>query len=147
MELFTRHPKYLELFTSCNRNWHLVAKKEMPTLWCGECPKCAFAFALLAAFVPKETIVRLFGKNLFEDEKLIPLYKELLGLEGIKPFECVGTPEETKAAFQLIHERGGFEGTPVLALLSDAKAKEFVDDAFKDSDEHAIPTSYFTLVA
>jgi len=39
VELFTEYPKSLELFTSCNRNWHLVAKKEIQTLWCGECPK------------------------------------------------------------------------------------------------------------
>src|SRR5690606_14232817 len=65
VELFVQHKQYLPLFTSCNRNWHILAKKEMPTLWCGECPKCAFAFAMLAAFLPKDEIVPLFGKNLF----------------------------------------------------------------------------------
>ncbi len=146
VELFTEYPKYLELFTSCNRNWHLVAKKEMPTLWCGECPKCAFAFVMLAAYLPKEQLVPLFGKNLFEDEKLIPLYKELLGLEGFKPFECVGTPEEVKAAFLLIQKRGDFDGTPVMKLFTEKKAQAMLNEAMEPSDDHAIPKKYLSLV-
>lgn len=146
VELFLDYPEYLKLFTSCNRNWHLVAKKEMPTLWCGECPKCAFAFALLAAYLPKDELVPLFGKDLFEDEKLIPLYKELLGLEGFKPFECVGTPEEVKAAFHLIQKRGDFDGTPVMKLFTEKKAKAMLDEAMKPSDDHAIPEEFLSLV-
>lgn len=146
VELFLKYPEYLKLFTSCNRNWHLVAKKEMPTLWCGECPKCAFAFALLAAYVPKDELVPLFGKNLFEDETLIPLYKELLGLEGFKPFECVGTPEEVKAAFHLIQKRGDFDGTPVMKLFTEKKVEAMLADAMKSSDDHAIPEEFLSLV-
>jgi len=146
VEQFMDYPQYLELFTSCNRNWHLVAKKEMPTLWCGECPKCAFAFALLAGYMPKDKIVPLFGKNLFEDEKLVPLYKELLGLEGFKPFECVGTPEEVKAAFLLIQKRGEFEGTPIMKLFTEKKAQAMLDEAMESSDDHAIPKEFLTLV-
>lgn len=146
VEQFMDYPQYLELFTSCNRNWHLVAKKEMPTLWCGECPKCAFAFALLAGYMPKEKIVPLFGKNLFEDEKLVPLYKELLGLEGFKPFECVGTPEEVKAAFLFIQKRGEFEGTPIMKLFTEKKAQAMLDEAMESSDDHAIPKEFLTLV-
>lgn len=147
VELFTRYPRYLELFTSCNRNWHLVAKKEMPTLWCGECPKCAFAFALLAAYLPKDEILPLFGRNLFEDGKLVPLYKELLGMEGFKPFECVGTPEETKAAFLLAQRRGDFDGTLMMKLFEETGASQsLVDSALKTSDEHEIPGEFLPLV-
>lgn len=146
VELFVGYPEYRTLFTSCNRNWHLVAKKEMPTLWCGICPKCAFAFALLAAFLPKDELVSLFGKNLFEDETLIPLYKELLGLEGFKPFECVGTPEEVQAAFHLIRERGEFEGTPVLALYTGKNGQALVDAAMTPSDDHAIPEAFLSVL-
>lgn len=31
---------------------------------------------------------------MFEKETLLTTFKELLGIEGIKPFECVGTNEE-----------------------------------------------------
>src|SRR5207248_3154222 len=70
-----------------------------PRPWCGACPKCAFCFALMAAFVPRETVLAAFGRDLFSDEGLAPLYRQLWGIDGFKPFECVGTPEETRAAF------------------------------------------------
>lgn len=147
VEVFLRYPKYLDLFTSCNRNWHLVAKKEMPTLWCGECPKCAFAFALLAAYLPKDRLVGLFGKDLFEDQKLVPLYKELLGIDGFKPFECVGTADEVKAAFLLAQKRGEFDGTSIMKLFETTKATQaMVDDAMASSDDHAIPKEFLSLV-
>ncbi|MSR87227.1 endonuclease domain-containing protein [Candidatus Peribacteria bacterium] len=114
-EIFTKHPKYFHCTTSCNTNWKILSKKIPGAAmnpsgasgsWCGTCPKCAFVFALYSAFLPKETVVEIFGKNLFEDAALVPLYKELLGLEGFKPFECVGTPEETKEAMALSKKHG-----------------------------------------
>ena len=85
--------------------------------WCGKCPKCAFVFALYAAYLPKKALTEIFGKNLFDDAALIPLYKELLGLKGFKPFECVGTPEETKEAFHLAQKRGDLNDTVVMKMF------------------------------
>jgi hypothetical protein len=31
---------------------------------------------------------------MYEDTTLIPLFRELAGVDGHKPFECVGTNEE-----------------------------------------------------
>jgi len=98
-KLVSNKPEYLPYFTSCNTNWKIAG--DLGRRWCGECPKCAFTFTIFAAFVPAEQLVEVFGKNLFEDANLMPLFRELLGLEGIKPFECVGTPEETQAALYL----------------------------------------------
>ncbi len=56
---------YLDTITSCNANWRILKPKGKER-WCGTCPKCAFAFALFAAFLPKAEIVKMFGKNLFE---------------------------------------------------------------------------------
>src|SRR3989344_1625521 len=115
-ELFSHYPKYLDVFSSCNMNFSLtkIAKKK----WCGECPKCAFVFAILSPFIPKQKLVSVFNKNLFADEALLPTYRELLGLEAFKPFECVGTPEETKLAFLFAHQKGEYE--------NDAAMKQFV---------------------
>ena len=77
--------------------------------WCGECPKCLFVFIILSAFLPKEKLLTIFGKNLYQDEKLLPLLKELAGLENFKPFECVGTPEETLFALFLASKTGSYE--------------------------------------
>jgi len=79
--------------------------------WCGECPKCLFVFISLAAFLPKAEVLDIFGKNLFEDKNLIPLFEELVGVRNFKPFECVGTKEEVKEALEKILERGEFNET------------------------------------
>jgi 7-cyano-7-deazaguanine synthase in queuosine biosynthesis len=118
VEMFTKYPAYFEHFTSCNRNFaHSGNKNADGKLWCGECPKCAFMFAMLAAYLPKDTVVGIFKKNLFAEEKLKPLYRELLGKEAFKPFECVGTPEETREAFTLAHKRGEFEKDTIMQMF------------------------------
>ncbi|MDR2190769.1 MAG: hypothetical protein LBP53_06420 [Candidatus Peribacteria bacterium] len=61
---------------------------------------------MMRAFLPAETVDEIFGKKLFADEALLPLFKELLGMQGCKPFECVGTSEEMLVALKLANERG-----------------------------------------
>ncbi|OHA17762.1 MAG: hypothetical protein A2664_04090 [Candidatus Taylorbacteria bacterium RIFCSPHIGHO2_01_FULL_46_22b] len=121
--LFSKYPQYFDVFSSCNKNFLLTKRAERK--WCGECPKCAFVFAILAPFIPKEKLVSIFGKNLFADEKLLPIYRELLGLEAFKPFECVGTPEETKLAFLLAHQKGEYEADIVMKQFVSLCSKEF----------------------
>ncbi len=106
-KLFSKFPQYFSSFSSCNKNFTIV--KNTKSLWCGECAKCAFVFALLAAYVPKEKVLKIFGKNLFNDPELTTIYRSLLGLEKEKPFDCVGTPAETRRAFQLASEKGHYD--------------------------------------
>lgn len=118
---FSRSAKrYLGHVSSCNRNF-VVSKAQPERLgkayWCGECPKCAFVFALLAAFVPKDQLVDAIGRDLFADSHLEEVYRELLGIKGIKPFECVGTPEETRLAFYLAGKTGSYTGEPIMELF------------------------------
>ncbi|MDO8583119.1 MAG: hypothetical protein Q7R51_01160 [bacterium] len=107
---FVKYPKYFKVFSSCNANYKINPSTPLRTssLWCGECPKCLFVFICLVAFLPKEKVLDIFGKNLFEDESLIPLFEELIGVKDFKPFECVGTPEEVKEALEKILGRGEF---------------------------------------
>lgn len=150
-KLLAEHPQYFGQFTSCNANWRIL--KEKPGgRWCGHCPKCAFAFVQLSAFLSKEDLMTIFGKNLFEDVGLLPLYRELLGLEGLKPFECVGTPEETEAAFLLAHDRGEFEGTPAMELyVHEVRPKrkdpeDMVASLLTPTADHAIPQAFQALI-
>ncbi|MFA6918579.1 MAG: UDP-N-acetylmuramoyl-L-alanine--D-glutamate ligase [Patescibacteria group bacterium] len=99
-QMFAQHKKYHHLFSSCNLNFK-ANKERQKTLWCGECPKCAFVFALLSAYLPKDKVIKIFGKNLYADELLLPLYQDLIGEGKMKPFECVGTFEEIKLAMRL----------------------------------------------
>ena len=113
-QLFARYPEYLGQATSCNRNWTIAERSPDAPRWCGQCPKCAFSFALLSAYLPESQVTAAFGHNLFQDESLLPLYRQLWGTEGFKPFECVGTPEEAQAAFYLSRQRASYRDTPVM---------------------------------
>jgi len=59
----------------------------------------------LRPFISDEATQKIFGQELYENIELLPLYKELLGIEGIKPFECVGTNEEVTYAMYLYYEK------------------------------------------
>lgn len=111
VEEFAKHPKYFDAFLSCNRGLKTGS-------WCGTCAKCAFMFAALSAFLPTAKVVGVFGKNLFEDESLIPLYRELIGQGTQKPFDCVGTYDENLLALYLSGERYAKEGVPLPPVLS-----------------------------
>ncbi len=151
-EIFSGLPQYFGHVTSCNKNWKILADEDLPSRWCGTCPKCAFVFVCLAAFLTKETLMKIFGSILFENEALIPLFRELLGLENSKPFECVGTAEETKAAFLLIRKRGELNETPlmnmfeldVLKTIKDPEA--LITRTLTSSEQHAISPSIRSLL-
>jgi UDP-N-acetyl-alpha-D-muramoyl-L-alanyl-L-glutamate epimerase len=143
---FSTLPAYFSLFRSCNRNFTITSRTQKA--WCRRCPKCAFIFMALAAFLPKQKVVDIFGGNMLADDSLLDMYLMLLGQKGEKPFECVGTYEENKAAFYLISQKGEFAhdaivkhfDNQVLPLLSDPDA--LVRNAFRTSDEHCIPDSF-----
>jgi len=100
--LFSRYPKYLKSFLSCNEAYKTYSGTRKRTKkWCLNCPKCLFVFSCLYPFIKKEMIIKIFGENLFEKEELLPLMKELTGVEKFKPFECVGTKRESQLAFYL----------------------------------------------
>lgn len=132
---FVRYPKYWSVFSSCNRNF----SKNPPTgRWCNLCPKCASVFLLLAPFIPKEKLVKIFGKNLFDDPKLIPIYKGLLGLTKIKPFECVGTVNESRLAFYLIWQKKDFSGSPAVKMFEKEILSQSIN--FSQLKNEIIPT-------
>jgi len=104
---FVSYPQYFPVVSSCNRNFsvtHALQGKR----WCGECPKCAFAFLLFAAYLPKKEVIEIFGKNMLDDTALTGIFRDLVGMGGIKPFDCVGTFEESKEALRMIEEKGEF---------------------------------------
>lgn len=113
---FAYYPKYWPIFSSCNGNFSLTPSSPQ-NRWCGNCPKCASVFLLLASFIDKQNLLRIFGKNLLADENLIPLYKQLLGLAGIKPFECVATIEESRLALYLVWQKKEYLNSPLVNLF------------------------------
>lgn len=112
VKIFTQFPQYFPIFASCNRNFK--QQNDGSKNWCGECPKCAFVFALLSAYVPRKMMLEIFGKDLYDDESLLQTYKELLGAANIKPFDCVGTPQETTYAMYEAYNWGEYAQTPIM---------------------------------
>lgn len=81
-------------FRSCNRG-------QRSNSWCGACSKCLFAYTILSPFISQAELETMFSKNLFTDLSLWPIALELIGKGENKPFECVGTYEESLIAFYL----------------------------------------------
>ena len=91
--LFSEFKKYHKIFKSCN-----VGSKETPWVWCGKCAKCLFVYIILSPKLYKDELIDIFGKDLYEDETLLPIFKELIGDALTKPFECVGEIKEVRYA-------------------------------------------------
>ncbi len=91
-ELQNFHP----LFMSCN-------EPVGGTQWCARCDKCAFMCLLLSAWLPATTVVHTVfqGVDMLADEALLRVFLPLIGSSGSKPFDCVGTAEEARAAVHL----------------------------------------------
>ena len=120
---FSKYPQYFPVFSSCNRNFHIDGSKNKNFKWCCDCPKCRFVFLGLAPFIQKSTLLDIFGSNMLDDESQLDGFAELLGLKGIKPFECVGTLEESQTAFQLIKDKGDWSGDTVVKQFSEVCPK------------------------
>jgi hypothetical protein len=116
---FVNYPQYFNLFSSCNTNFKISSDGDSgSSLWCGNCPKCAFVFAVMSAFISKNRLIEIFKKNLFADESLIPVYKELLGVKDFKPFECVGTPEEVQSSFYSAYLSNNYTNDAVMVMFT-----------------------------
>lgn len=106
-KLFAEMPEYQLLFRSCN-----VGSKQ--GIWCGACPKCVSTYLLLFPFLGERTN-QIFGKDLYQDETIIPIIAGLMRLnEQIKPFECVASVDEIKYAIFLSAEKFNQESLPIV---------------------------------
>ncbi len=106
-EIFTTKffEKWQNNFSSCNQNFKIsVQKKEFS--WCGQCPKCAFVALVFAPFLSRKQLFKLFGnENIFIKPELKQTFKQLLGFEKNKPFECVGEVAESQKALFMAQEK------------------------------------------
>lgn len=142
--LFSRHEPHFATFRSCNVN-------QRESSWCGSCPKCAFTALSLSPFLPQETLRRIFSDDIFENPVIRTHVRELVGLEGHKPFECVGTTRESIAAIQLTRKRS----EPLPALFEEISNSLAARDALLPEPEavlreydtdHSVPAEYETLL-
>ncbi len=149
---FARHPMYFKSFSSCNRNFTITKTvRHRNVFWCGACDKCAFVFVALCAFLPHKDVVTIFGVDVFASHSLLSTFKRLLNVEGHKPFECVGTADETTAAMELAHRRGDAEETLwmqyyVNEVRSSRDTDMLIERALSVSNDHEIPPEYARIL-
>jgi hypothetical protein len=106
-KIFAGFHNHFDTFRSCNVGSETDS-------WCGKCPKCLFTFIILSPFVEHAKLVRIFARDLFEDETLIPLLDQLTGIAEEKPFECIGTLDEVNAALKHSLEKFPIDKLPPL---------------------------------
>jgi len=119
---FVRYPQYLRYVTSCNMYFWLPRIQQLlssTSYWCKQCPKCVFIFACFTAFLPKKEVVDIFGANLYTKKRLLPLFKRILGIEGFKPLDCVGEPEEMILAMHHAAQRREYAGEPAMQVFEE----------------------------
>jgi hypothetical protein len=145
---FARLKEPFTRFTSCNRNFRLVG--DATKRWCGECAKCAFTSLILSPFINEDEMLTIFGENFLDRVQLQGFYRELLGLSDHKPWDCVGTIAECRAALWKASERELFARTMVvqdlLPVVLDAEGEEglaaLARDAFLPQRVEELPELY-----
>lgn len=139
---FAAHKVYFPYFSSCNRNFHLAGSQNSNHHWCGQCPKCAFVFLCLAPFITRDELLAVFEKDLLADDGLVPLFESLLGIHGMKPFECVGEQQECRLALQLLAQHPDWQNNlqikQWLDILPELKPQQ-IDEIMTASEQHMIP--------
>ncbi len=140
--------EYFSVFSSCNNNFK-IQRDGTKSLWCCTCPKCAFVFLMLSAFLPKTKLIEIFGENLYEKQSLLPLFEELWGTKGSKPFECVGTSKEALAATLLASRSKEYSHSFVMDYF-ESKIVSTIEDADRliekeigSRSEHNIPEEFY----
>ena len=127
---FASCPEYLDAFRSCNRG-------SKQNIWCSKCAKCIFVFIMLSPFVEYEKLCEVFSNDMLNDEEMIKDFDGLTDIEGNKPFECVGTPDEIKLALLLLSEKLTKENREYPLLL-----KRFIEKTDLESIDRSILLDY-----
>jgi UDP-N-acetyl-alpha-D-muramoyl-L-alanyl-L-glutamate epimerase len=144
--IFSQFPKYHPLFKSCNAGSRTDS-------WCCKCAKCLFTYIMLAPFLIQDDLVQIFGKELFEDPRLVPILDQLAGIADEKPFDCVGTVAEVNLALaETIRKWEGAELPLLLAYYKQSAAyslhqpESFTRALSEISVEHNLPPEFSKII-
>ena len=135
-KLFARYKSYHLHFKSCN-----VGQKN--DVWCGECSKCLFVWVILSPWLSTNEIAKIFGKNMWCDLQLLETLKQLAGITGNKPFECVGTIAEVRTALAMCIQKYSTENFPLLIEAQKWGLKISNETMSKD---HMVPKYFMEML-
>jgi hypothetical protein len=152
-KLFARETRFDHVFSSCNRNFRLSGHDG--PLWCGECPKCHFTFLMMAPLMDRQRMLGIFGHNFLDRPENERSFRELTGLAGQKPWECVGEIEEAAACLYRLTSHPDWEGAAIVHTLRDELVAQYgrprlsaaLNDLFIDSADHHIPPAIAERIA
>lgn len=148
---FSRMTQYHEAFSSCNTNFRLNGLAPSRK-WCCDCPKCRFVFLVMAPFSEPAHLREIFGHDMLDDDSQFEGFALLTASGGIKPFECVGEEEESRAAMRMLAADPRWRDHRVVRRLAAEVLPEFEtgdgvpEDAFALSDEHSVPAELMPTV-
>lgn len=115
---FARMTEFHPVFSSCNRNFHQDGS-HIEGRWCRDCPKCRFAALALAPFMSPAQLRAIQGAELLDEQRQLLGFKELCGLGKHKPFECVGSVSECRAAVKFLAGETGWQDKFIIATLAE----------------------------
>lgn len=149
---------YHAVFRSCNAAFKQSKTDRAPT-WCCDCPKCRFVFLALAPFLDPQKMKSIFGRNMLDDAAQYHGFAELCGLEGHKPFECVGEEAESAALITRLATQQDWQNSYVVERLSTLinlqqkvqqkqgqKSTKDFGDLFVLSPDHLLSPAYLSLI-
>jgi hypothetical protein len=148
---FARLTEYHGAFSSCNTNFRLDSAAPAQR-WCCDCPKCRFVFLVMAPFSDPEHLRNVFGRDLLEDDAQFEGFALLSASGGLKPFECVGEGEESRAAMRLLIADLRWRDHSVVRRFAAEVLPQFAADdgvaeqALALSDDHAVPAALMPTV-
>jgi len=148
---FARMTEYHGAFSSCNTNFRLDSSAPAQS-WCCDCPKCRFVFLVMAPFSEPDHLRSVFGRDMLDDEAQLEGFALLAASGGLKPFECVGEEEESRAAMRMLAEDPRWSGHSVVRRLAAEVLPRFRPDdglpaeALALSDDHSVPAALMPTV-
>jgi hypothetical protein len=151
-KIFSELKPYHKVFTSCNAAFKIQEENRVER-WCLECDKCRFVFLSLAPFLSKNEMLGIFGRNLFDEEKQIVGFEELLGVSGHKPFECVGEVEECVSALALVSKKEEWKNDLMVKKFVDEilpkipNIEDLIKQTFSLSEKHQLTSRYEEILS
>lgn len=147
-QLFARTDKFDQDFSSCNENFK--QNQNGPKRWCTNCPKCHFVSLILAPFMSPDRLFKIVGKNVLDDEAKLGEFRDLSGLTGHKPWECVGEILEAAASLWHLSKQPAWQETAIVHQLK-AELETFYgaptlesawEELLQDTNQHNVPEKY-----
>ncbi len=74
----------------------------------------------------------MFGTDLYTKKRRLSLIRQILGIEGFKPLDCVGEPEEMILAMHYASERHEYTGEPGMKLFEDHFPSSYNFDSLEE---------------